>query len=344
MTLSWDVCRTRDGSGTISIADNKIDTKEERSLSVNYRAIANGITDPELVTEISAMRAPGVPRLKYNVYVDPDGTVFPYFSVRNKSATRNPSNPYVFDISVEYTDDSGSEGEDVQQTPQEYAANLKFDVKSRQRSSWGDVNGQPYMLPTGSKYKQPLMLDYPCLVLKQDQLESTNFGPATMKDRMLKVNSAAWTDGSGYTWATGTALITAISYETVSVPVGLGYITGYSDATKVIYTIEENDLQVEAGLGTDATKGLDPVNNNISTSVAVNWKQFRPRIDSIVQFGNPPRSVAASSINAELSAVYLQENGRYWHGPNNTNFNQVVPPIDTYAVYDSINFQTFLYA
>lgn len=191
MALTWEVCRTRDASGTISVADNDVETSEDRGWSINYLAIASGIEDPFEVTEISALRAPGVPLLKQNVYVDPDGTVFPYFSARSKTATRNPSNPYVFDIAVEYVDDSGSEGEEVQANPEDYAPSVKFTVKSRQRSSWTDSDGKSYMLPTGSKYKSPLMIDYPCLVAEVTQLENT-FSTTDLKNRMLKVNTSTW--------------------------------------------------------------------------------------------------------------------------------------------------------
>ena len=329
MALSWEVCRTRESSAGISRADNDIDTKEERSWSTNYIAIASGITDPFEVSELSAMRAPGVPRLRHNVYVDPDGTVFPYFSCKDKSCTRNPSNPYVFDISCDYTDASGNEGEDVQADPEDYAPSIKFSVKSRQRSAWTDVDGQPYMLPTGSKYKQALSLDYACLVATVVQLENT-FGTTDLKNRMLKVNTSTWN-----VMTAETALITQIKYETVEVPVGVaGIITGYQSTVKVTYTIEQNDLEVKAGLGTAATvNGAAPAAVGIED---INWLQFRPRIDSLVRFGN--KVVAASGINQLLSSVYLQPDGKYWHGPHRAEFASVPPPVDTYRIYENASF------
>lgn len=338
MSLSWEVCRTRTSSANVSVADNKVDTKENRTWSINFQAIASGIDDPFDVSEISAMRAPGVPILKRSVYVDPDGTVFVYFTCKNKTATRNPKNPYVFDISCEYEDPTGEQGQEPQPDPESYAPSVKYTVKSRQRSSWSDMSTPPvpYSLPTGSKYKQPLMLDYPCLVARVTQLE-TNFEISDLKNRMLRTNNSQWNE-----MAAETGLITDIQYEEVSVPVGAaGVITGFATAYKVVYTIEENDLTVGAGAGTVATRNTDPgVDPSVNTTVAVNWKQMRPRIDSLVKIGDVIKPAVA--VNPTLTSVYLTPSGGFWQGPNASWFGDVIPPIDLYTVYDDTDFDSFL--
>ncbi len=325
MALTFEVCRTRTSSASISMEDNAVDAKENKSQTIEFLVIASGIDDPFDVTEISAMRANGVPLLRQSVYVDPDGTVFPYFACMSKSATRNPSNPYVFNVTCDYEDTSGEEGQDLQSDPENYAPTIKWDVKSRQRVSWVDANGKAYVMPTGSKYKTPLKLDYPCLVATITQFENT-FSKTALKDRYLKTNAEAW---QGI--PIGAALVTSIKYTEVMVPVGgAGVITGYAPAYKVTYIIEENQLVLKEGSGVyaDATK----------SDKKVYWQQARPQIDSLsVWTINGERVVRPTAKqNPILSQVYInKDSGKYWAGPNLGNFEDLVPQLQTYAVYES---------
>lgn len=330
---TWNVvCRTRQGSAGLTLSSDKIDAKENRSWSPNYIAIADDTADPSTLSEIDAMRAPGIPVLKRDVFVSEDGLIFPYFSCKSKSCERDESNPLKFNISCEFEDESGDDGQDVEEDPESYLPSIRWSIKSRQRSSWTDVNGVPYNLPTGSKYKQPLMLDYPCRVAQVTQVENV-FNDQIMKDRMLKLNTAPW-QGIGV----GEALIASITYEEVEIPVGLGYISGYQLAYRVTYSIEENDLVVTAG---DSTSGVNPAAVDATQQVPVGWDQMRPRIDSICKM--PDGTIrTATSINPVLTSVYLQSNGLFWTGPVNPDFPQIPAPIDVYKVYESINFSSFL--
>ena len=330
---NWNVvCMTRQGSASLSLSSDKIDAKENRTWSPNYIAIADDTDDPSELSEIDAMRAPGIPVLKRDVFVNEDGLVFPYFSCKSKNCERDESNPRMFRISCEFSDESGDEGQGVQSDPENYLPSIRWSIKSRQRSSWSDIEGKPYNLPTGSKYKQPLMLDYPCRVAQVTQLENT-FSAATMKERMLKLNTAAW---QGI--AEGEALIASITYEEVEVPVGVGFISGYQTAYRVTYSIEENDLVVEAGTGTPP---VNPAAADATQDVSVGWDQMRPRIDSICRM--PDGTIrTATSINPVLTSVYLQDNGLFWTGPVNSDFPQIPAPIDTYKVYESTAFSSFL--
>jgi len=330
---TWNVvCRTRQGSAGLSLSSDKIDAKEERSWNPNYIAIADETTDPTTVSEIDAMRAQGIPVIKRDVFVSEDGLIFPYFSCKSKTCERDESNPLKFNISCTFEDKSGDDGQGVKENPEDYTPSIRWSIKSRQRSAWADVDGTPYNLPTGSKYKQPLMLDYPCRVAQVTQLESS-FDATTMKSRMLRLNTAAW-QGIGV----GEALIASITYEEVEVPVGVGYITGYVTAYRVTYSIEENDLVVEAGKGTPP---LNPAAANAKQDVAVGWDQMRPRIDSICKMPDGTLRTA-TSVNPVLTSVYLQSNGLFWTGPVNPDFPQIPAPVDTYKVYESTNFASFL--
>ncbi len=331
MPLTFEVCRTREADATVSVDSNKVDSKEKRSWTVNYRVIAQGIDDPYEVSEISAMRANGVPLLKNSVYVDPNGTIFPYFACVSKNSTRNPSNPYVFDIVCEYTDDTGEDGEEVQPTPEDYTASIKWTVKSRQRSSWTDVDGNPYVLPSGSKFKQGLKLDYACLVATVTQLES-DFTVSKLKDRMLKTNTSAYNGIRA-----NAALITDIQYETVQVPVGaLGVITGYVTAQRVQYTIEENTLSVKGGVG-DGDPQQQVGAGNVKT-YKVDWRQARPMIDSIVKNMTTQKFVAANLLGPAVTNVYLDNQGRLLHSPNLPNFGTALPALKLFNVYDETSF------
>ncbi len=331
MSLTFEVCRTREADATVSVDNNKVDTKEKRSWTVNYRVIAKGIEDPFEVTEISAMRANGVPMLKRSVYVDPTGVVFPYFSCVSKNSTRNPVNPFVFDITCEYSDDTGEDGEDVQPTPEDYAASIKWSVKSRQRSSWTDVDGAPYILPTGSKYKQGLKLDYACLTAVVTQLE-TNFTVSMLKDRMLKTNSASYNGIRA-----NAALITDIQYEYVDVPVGLaGVITGFMPAYRVQYTIEENTLTIKGGVGNGNPQQQVGQGNQMNYNV--DWRQARPLIDSLVKNLTTGKFVPASLLGPAVTNVYLDNQGRLLHSPNLPGFPTALPAMKLYDVYDETSF------
>ncbi len=330
------VCRTRDGSASLGLSSDKIDATETRSWNPNYIALAEDTEDPNTLSEVDAMRAPGIPVLKRDVFVSEDNLIFPYFSCKSKSCERDPDNPLLFRISCDFEDDSGDDGQGVQEDPEDYNPSIRWSIKSRQRSSWVDVDGKPYILPTGSKYKNPLMLDYACRVAQVTQLENS-FDAATMKQRMLKLNTAAWNGISA-----GEALITSITYEEVEVPVGIGYISTYETAYRVTYSIEENDLEVKAGSGLNANVNDNVNDAGASVDVAVGWDQMRSRIDSICKTRPNGPIRTATSVNPILTSVYIQSNGVYWHGPVSTNFATMPPPVDTYKVYDEINFGSFL--
>lgn len=333
MALWKTVCRTRDGSAALSLSSDKINATEVRSWSPNYLALADDSADPNTLSEIDAMRAPGIPVLKRDVFVNEEGLIFPYFSCKSKSCERDTENPLLFRISCDFEDDSGDDGQELEPDPEDYSPSIRWSIKSRQRSSWVDVDGEPYLLPTGTKYRNPLMLDYACRVAQVTQLENT-FSAAIMKQRMLKLNTTAW---NGI--AAGEALIVSISYEEVEIPVGIGYITGYQTAYRVKYTIEENDLEVKAGNGLNADiNGASPA---ATVDESVGWGQMRSRIDSICKMPDGTLRTA-SSINPVLTSVYLQANGLYWHGPVSPNFKSMPPPIDVYKVYNEINFASFL--
>jgi hypothetical protein len=329
------VCRTRDGSASLGLSSDKIDARETRSWNPNYLVLAEDTEDPNSITEIDAMRAQGIPVLKRDVFVSEDGLIFPYFSCKAKSCERDSDNPLLFRISCDFEDESGDDGQDVQENPEDYLPSIRWSIKSRQRSSWVDAEGEPYILPTGSKYRNPLMLDYACRVAEVTQIEAV-FSASIMKDRMLRLNTAAW-NGIG----ASEALITSITYEEVEVPVGIGYIQNYVTAYRVKYSIEENDLVVKAGSGLNANINDNVNDAGASKDVAVGWDQMRSRIDSICKMPDGTLRTA-TSINPVLTSVYLQANGLYWHGPVSSNFPTMPPPIDTYKVYETTNFASFL--
>lgn len=329
MALSWEVCRLRPSSASLTVADNKVDTKENRTWSVEYLVIAHGVTDPFQVSEIMAMRANGVPQLKKNVYVDPDGTVFPFFSCKSKNCTRNTDNPFVFNITCEYTDPDGEDGEDLQADPEDYSPKLTWTIKVRKKTAWSDVAGKSYILPTGSLHKTPLIIEYPCLVARVSQIENS-FSRTTLKERMLKTNTEVWQGMSA-----GQALVTDINYSEIQVPV----IGGVATAYRVNYTIEENDLTIKGmkGEGADGDEKRTVIDNEI------NWKVARPLTDTKVVTtdanGNDVVKVA-NQLNRTVTNVHLDKEGELllWPGSAIADWNTHPPAIQTYRVYEEDSF------
>ena len=339
MSLTWEVCRRRDESAGMNLEGNDVDAAVARRMTRNYLVIAKGISDPFEVDTFDAISAPGVPLLKHSVYISPDGSkVYPYFAVQDKSCERNEDNPYMFEVAVEFVDETGGDEQDLQPDPEDYLPSIKYTVKSRQRTGWSDLDGKKYQLPTGSKYQQPLIIDYSSLVAEVTQFENA-FSIADLKLRHKKVNTAAWN-----VMGAEQALISDIKYEKVSVPVGIGYLTGYAETYKVTYMIEENDLTMEADSA--AVRYVVDRQNE-----PVYWRQARPRIDSVVyrnQAGADGISkviMPASTISESLSWVYLKESGYIYHYPGkkdpadaSNDFENACPPIDTFKVYDDISF------
>ena len=337
MALSWEVCRLRESSASISIANNKVDTKENRTWSVNYLVIAHGVSSPFDVSEISAMRAPGVPILRRSVYVDPDGTVFPYFSCKNKTCERSTENSYVFEVACEYTDPEGEEGEQPPANAEDYSPKITWDIKIRKETLWYDEDDQTYALPNGSLHKAPLVGEYACFVAKVSQIEAS-FDKDDLKDRMLKLNSSTWQDMDPHT-----ALVTDIDYQEIEVPIAGGLT---QVAYRVNYTIEENNLVMRGMKG-----NLRNAEGYTVIDYDVNWGVARPLIDTKYittvpdgQGGFKEIVKVANSVFPNVTNVALKHDGELllYPGKPGVPWAEHPPALQVFRVYNDIDYSAFL--
>lgn len=235
MALTFSVCQLRQGAATLRRESTGALEKTVKTHQTSWEVIASGINDPSEVDEVMAAQASGLPTLGSSVYVDKDtGQVFPYFFCDSKSATRDPSNGFRFEVRVTYKDESGEDSpQDAPADPENLCPVISFSSGDMQNTAWdavlNGVSSKPFRLPTGDEYDQALTERMGILTVSHTQYENS-FDEDDFKDRIMKVNDNTY---RGY--AAGGAMITAISWSRVDVPVSGG---GTVSSFKVQYTIE----------------------------------------------------------------------------------------------------------
>lgn len=235
MALTFQVCQLRQGSATLRRESTGALEKTQRTHQTSWEVIATGIADPSEVDEVMAAQATGLPSIGSSVYVDKQtGQVYPYFFCDSKSATRDPSNGYRFEVRCTYKDDSGDEDpQDPPADPENLCPVISFSSGDSQSTAWGavlnDGSSKPFRLPTGDPYEQALTERIGVLTVSHTQYENT-FNESVFQSRIMKVNSDTY---RGY--AAGGAMVTSINWSLVNVPISAG---GFVSSYKVQYTIE----------------------------------------------------------------------------------------------------------
>lgn len=237
MALTFSVCQLRQGAATLKRESTGALEKTVKTHQTSWEVVANGISDPSEVDEVMAAQAAGLPTLGSSVYVDKQtGQVFPYFFCDSKSATRDPSNGFRFEVRVTYKDQDGDENP---QTPpadaENYCPVVTFGSEEAQETAWNGDNvcpdnslQQAILLPTGEFYDQAVVRRAGALVVTHKQYENV-FSEADFRARIYHVNSAEYRG-----FPAGHALITGITWSKVQVPI-VGNVTMPSNL--VTYTI-----------------------------------------------------------------------------------------------------------
>ena len=240
MAISYDVCQIRGGSATIGLDGTGGSASVSKTWSTEWQVYVEGVADPSAVDEVMVLNAPGLPRLGTSVYADSQsGQIFPYFSVRNKTATRDEDNAYRFVVTVEYNDESGEEeSQEKPADPENIGPTTKISSGSQSATAWDDQYKVGCILPTGTLYSQAITRQVGQINFQHTQYEN-NFTQAKFTDRLFKANSQTWNGFPAHH-----ALITNISWDpNVEVPI-ISDPPVTATSNRVTYTISCVDYKV----------------------------------------------------------------------------------------------------
>lgn len=330
MALTFQVCQLRQGAATLRRESTGALEKTVKTHQTSWEVVANGISDPSEVDEVMAAQAAGLPTLGSSVYIDKQtGQVFPYFFCDSKSATRDPSNGYRFEVRVTYKDQDGDENP---QTPpadaENYCPVVTFSSGEFQSTAWNGDNVCPdapaqesITLPTGEFYDQAVTRKTGELVVTHKQYENV-FDEDDFKARIFHVNEG---DYRGYPG--GHAMITGITWSKTQVPITGGITMASNLVTYTISCIE----------GT--TKTLDDGGSAVTMKIGHHAIRIREDTQYLAVAGEPASKLSYNTrFPNTVSRCFLKSNGTKHAEANQIGGGGLVAPLDKWLVQPKLSF------
>jgi len=329
MALTYDVCQLRPGTATLRRQSTGALERTIKTHQTTWEVIAKGIADPSEVDEVMAAQAFGLPTLGSSVYVDKQtGQVYPYFFCTSKTATRDRTNAYRFEVQCVYKDEEGDESpQDKPSDPENLCPVVTFSSEEAGETAWNGDNVCPdtptqkaILLPTGEFYDSAVVRRKGALIVTHKQYENV-FSEADFRARIFHVNTG---DYRGYPG--GHALITGITWSKVQVPV-IGDITVASNL--VTYTI--NCVE---------TSTLTLLDNGNTTSMKIGHHAVRIREDTqYLEVANDAGSKVSynTKFPNTIGRCFLKTTGEK-HDQDKQTPEGSVAPLDKWRVQPDISF------
>ena len=353
MTIAYEICRKKTGSATYSLVQKNGQEVVSKSIQVTYRVHVTNAADPNFgpadVDEDMVRNAPAptagatfnntLPKAGDTVYETPAGDVYYWWRCTSVGVNRNSSNGTEFSVICTFTDTTGKEaGEAPVDSIEDLEPIITYAAQQREVTAWTEDESTvaagsdppPCVLPTGSLYSNPPVKIVPDQVITFSQYERT-FGPATMFERIYKLNDALWRvyssgASSGFNAIDPRhAMITDISYEETTVPLS----NGAQNCFRVTYTIHVRDWTLKSLNNFSQVVDLDP-----------GWDQPRVRADTRYLNISGELKPSANFGTWGHQQLYLRSDIPSPRGglPFDQGVQNGVPPYDLLQVQPQIDF------